>query len=437
MHKPTTIPRPARDIPVAFHTQVLVCGGGPAGTAAAIAAARQGAQVTLLERYNHLGGLATGGLVLVLPHFRDYGRQTIGGLGLEMREALSATGEATFRHLPDDDSCTFDPEALKWLSLKLCQEAGVKILHHCWLSDVVLSGVAASPSPPSTSCRGAGGESRRVTGVIFESKAGTRAALADVVVDCTGDGDLFAWAGCAFEKSDQAIGLPFRVGGVDVDTWMSWVDEHPDASREVWDNLTQAIGWPDSLFYIAPLYLQPGVLWGNNYYRMADGLDPEAMSEVDIGARLRIRQALDILRRRLPGWEAAWLIDTASQLGVRRSRRLIGLQRLTEAETGTHDYRHAEAIGRGNDFRRADSAYDIPYGCLVPREVDGLLTAGRCISCSHEALEPIREIHVCWVTGQAAGTAAAIAVQAGVSPREVAIGELQQRLRAAGVAFAQ
>lgn len=413
----TTIPRPARDIAVAFHTQVLVCGGGPAGTAAAIAAARQGAQVMLLERYNYLGGLATGGLVLVLPHFLDHGRQTIGGLGLEIREALSATGEAAFRHLPHDDSCTFDPEALKWLSLKLCQEAGVRVLHHCWLSDVVV-------------------EDRRVTGVIFESKASTRAALADVVVDCTGDGDIFAWAGCEFEKSDQAIGLPFRVGGVDVDAWMVWVSKHPDDSREVWDSLIEAIGWPDSMFYISPLHLQPGVLWGNNYYRVADGLDPEAMSEVDIGARLRIRQALDILRQRLPGWEGVWLIDTASQLGVRRSRRLVGRQRLTEVETGSPDYRHPDTIGRGNDFRRADSAYDIPYGCLVPREVDRLLTAGRCISCSHEALEPIREIHVCWVTGEAAGTAAAMAVQSGVPPREIVIGELQQRLHAAGVAFA-
>ncbi|NPV45433.1 MAG: FAD-dependent oxidoreductase [Armatimonadetes bacterium] len=424
-----TIPRPARDVPVAFRTQVLVCGGGPAGTAAAIAAARQGAKVTLLERYNHLGGLATGGLVLVLPHFRDHGRPTIGGIGREIREALAATGEAAFRHLPHDDSCTFDPEALKWQSVKLCHEAGVQVLHHCWLSDVVTS-------PQSTPWKGVGDEARRITGVIFESKAGTRAVLADVVVDCTGDGDIFAWAGCEFEKSDQAIGLPFRVGGVDVDAWMAWVEKHPDDSREVWDSLTDAIGWPDSMFYISPLYLQAGVLWGNNYYRVADGLDPAALSEVDIGARLRIRQALDILRQRLPGWEGAWLIDTASQLGVRRSRRLVGLQRLTEAETGTPDYRHPDAIGRGNDFRKADSAYDIPYGCLVPREVDGLLTAGRCISCSDEALEPIREIHVCWVTGEAAGTAAALAVQAGVSPREVAVGALQQRLGAAGVAFA-
>ena len=413
---PQTIHRPAADIPVMLETQVLVCGGGPAGTAAALAAARLGAKVTILERYNHLGGLATGGLVLVLPHFIDDGRQTIGGLGLEMRDAMLATGEA-WAHGPGD-SCYFDPEALKWLSVKLCVDAGVDILHHCWLSDAIV-------------------EDGCVKGVVFESKAGTAAALADLVIDATGDGDIFAWAGAEFEKSNQGIGIPFRVGGLDLARWMAWTGEHPQEAQTFWKNLKEAIGWSGDSFYIAGMNAAQGTAWGNNYYCEADGLDPRALSAIEVGGRMKIHHAMEILRRGMPGWEKAWLIDTVSQLGVRRSRRLKGLYQITGPQTALVDWRHPDAIGRGNDYRKMGLAYDIPYGSLVPKKLDGLLTCGRCLSCDHEALEPIREIQVCWVSGEGAGTAAALAVQAGCQPRAVDVPRLQETLRANNVAFAQ
>lgn len=413
---PQTIHRPAADIPVMLKTEVLVCGGGPAGTAAALAAARLGAKVTILERYNHLGGLATGGLVLVLPHFIDNGRRTIGGLGLEMRDAMAATGEA-WAHGPGD-AVYFDPEALKWLSVKLCVDAGVEVLHHCWLSDAIV-------------------EDGRVKGVIFESKAGTQAALADVVIDATGDGDIFAWAGADFEKSDQAIGIPFRVGGLDIERWMAWTGQNPDASREFWESLKQTIEWPGQMFYIAGMNVEQGTGWGNNYYREADGLDPRVLSEIEVGGRLKIRHALEVLRKGLPGWEKSWLIDTVSQIGVRRSRRLNGMYQITGPQTALVDWRHPDAIGRGNDFRQQGLVYDIPYGSLVPEKLDGLLTCGRCLSCDDDALEPIREIHVCWVSGEGAGAAAALAVQARCQPREVDVPKLQETLRQNNVAFAQ
>lgn len=417
MSNAKTIHRPARDIPVMLETQVLVCGGGPGGVAAAVAAARLGAKVTILERYNHLGGLATGGLVLVLPHFIDDGRQTIGGLGLESRDAMLATGEA-WSHSPRNDSVYFDPEALKWLCIKQCVDAGVEVLHHCWLSDALV-------------------EDGKVTGVIFESKAGTQAALADLVIDATGDGDIFAWAGAEFEKSDQSIGIPFRVGGLDLGRWMAWVKDHPDESREFWADLHQKIEWPGQVFYIAGMNQEQGTAWGNNYYREADALDPRVLSEIELGGRMKIRQALDLLRAEMPGWEKCWLIDTVSQLGVRRSRRLKGLYQITGPQTAMADWRHPDAIGRGNDFRKEGLVYDLPYGSLVPEKLDGLLTCGRCLSCDHDALEPIREIHVCWVSGEGAGTAAALAVKDGIQPREVNVPALQETLRAANVAFAQ
>jgi ribulose 1,5-bisphosphate synthetase/thiazole synthase len=406
------------DIPLLLDTDVLVCGGGPGGTAAAIAAARQGARVAIIERYNHLGGLATGGLVLVLPHFVDNGRQTIGGLGLEQRERMREVGEAWEhnRHAVQDDSVYFEPEALKWISLRLCRDAGVQILHHCWLSDAIVE---------DGGCRG----------VIFETKSGRMAARGQVVIDATGDGDVFAWAGAAFEKSDQAIGLPFRVGGLDIKRWQAWTAEHDEEAAEIWTGVKAEVGWPNNVFYIAGMHEERGTGWGNNFYLEADGLDPLVLSQIEVEARLKIWDAVQLLKRRLPGWEKAWLIDTACQLGVRRSRRLQGLYQLNESETSQADFRHPDAIGRGNDFRKRDLSYDIPYGTLVPEKLDGLLTCGRCISCTHEALEPIREIHVCWVSGEAAGVAAAMAVAQGLQPREVSVSELRGRLRAAGVAL--
>lgn len=408
--------RPAAEVPVEIQTEVLVCGGGPAGTAAALAAARQGAKVTLVERYGHLGGLATGGLVLVLPHFEDNGRPTIGGLGREMRDALTATGDVTFRG-GTTDSSYFDPEALKVLSLELCQQAGVEVLHHCWLADAIVS-------------------EGRCCGAVMETKAGPWAALAEVVVDATGDGDIYARAGAACEISHQAIGLPFRVGGLDNERWLQWVATDPEASRASWEQVRAEIGWPDEMFYVSPVAGHNDLGWGNNYFREDDGLNPRVLSAIEVQARPKIAHAVRWLRERLPGWEKAWLIDIACQLGVRRSRRLQGLYQLTGSDTSQVDFRHPDAIGRGNDFRQPGLVYDIPYGSLVPAEVDGLLTCGRCLSCTHEALEPIREIHVCWVSGEGAGTAAALAVQQGVAPRAVCVATLQQRLQQAGVAFA-
>jgi len=405
---------PARDIPVVLDTDVLICGGGPAGTAAAIAAARLGARVTIIERYNHLGGLATGGLVIALPALTDEGRPVVGGIGLEMRDAMLASGEAVFRERAD--SCYFDPEAFKHFALKLSIDAGVDILHHAWLSDVVLDGGT-------------------IRGVVFATKSGPQAAVADVVVDATGDGDIFAWAGCAFEKSDQTIGLDFRIGGVDTDKWQAARAGDPDRCAEIIHEIRQDCEWHGP-FQLGAVTTAQDIAWGNNGLRVADALDPRELSAIDIEARLKIRQALALLRNLMPGFAHSWLMDTASQTGVRRTRRLRGVATLTHDDVAQYDFRHPDAVGRGNDFRRQGIAYDIPYGILLPVEVDGLLTCGRCISCDDEALEPLRVIQVCWVTGQAAGTAAALAARDGLPPRNLPIADLQHALRSADVAFA-
>jgi len=405
---------PERDVPVMLEADVLVCGGGPAGTVAAIASARMGARTCIIERYNHLGGLATGGLVIALPPLTDEGRQIVGGIGLEIRDAMLATGEAVTRGRAD--ACYFDPEALKYVSLQLCLDAGAEILHHAWLSDAVVEGDG-------------------VRGVVFETKAGTATAMGKVVVDATGDGDVFAWAGCTFDKTDQIVGLDFRIGGVDVARWQTARENDSDTCAEVMHDTRELCDWHGP-FELGALPGGRGVVWGNNGLRAADALDPRQLSQIDIQARVKIREALDILRKRMPGFADAWLIDTASQTGVRRSRRLQGIDRLSGDDVSQHDFRHPDAVGRGNDFRRTGIAYDIPYGVLVPEDRDGLLTCGRCISCDDDALEPVRVIQVCWATGQAAGTAAAMAAEASLAPRNLPVRDLQHVLGQASVAFA-
>ena len=409
------VTEPARQVPVRWEADVVVCGGGPAGTAAAAAAGRNGASVILLERYGCLGGLATGGLVLALPRFTDLGRPIIGGLGCEIRDRMIDTGEAVFRG--GGDSSLFDPEALKWVSLRVCREAGVKILHHVWVASAIT-------------------EDEAVRAVVLESKSGRLAVAGKVFIDATGDGDVYAAAGAEFETSNQFMGLPFRLAQVDLERWEQARLNDPDRVTAALEAARKVGGWA-SYFGLSPMPELGQMVWGNNMYRELNGLDPEDLTLMEVEGREAIRVSLAELRRSLPGFENAWLVDTAAQLGVRRSRRLLGEYVLTGEDVSQEDTRFDDAVGRGNDFRREGVAYDIPYRSLLPRHVKGLLVAGRCLSCTHEALEPLREIHVCWVMGQAAGTAAAMAVKAGIQPHEVPVPELQANLRAAGVAFAE
>lgn len=409
------VTEPAREVPVRWEADVVVCGGGPAGTAAAIAAARSGAKVILLERYGSLGGLATGGLVVALPPFEDNGRPVVRGLAYEIRQRLLDSGEAAFRG--PDASSVFDPEALKWLSVHMCREAGVTIIHHVWVANAVV-------------------EDGGVRAVCVESKAGRLAVRGKAFVDATGDGDLFAAAGCAFEVSKQWLGLPFRVANIDLEKWEAARLADPSGVSALMEASRKNAGWGPYVGFTT-LPWPDGCLWCNNMLAELDGLDPVHLTYVETEGREAIRRYLHELRQNVPGFERAWLVDTAAQVGVRRTRRLVGEYVITAQDVSQYDFRIPDAVGRGNDFRKSGIAYDIPYRALLPLRLGSLLVAGRCLSCTHEALEPLREIHVCWVMGQAAGTAAAMSVQRGCEPRELPVAELQARLRAANVAFAE
>ncbi|MGI5817402.1 MAG: FAD-dependent oxidoreductase [Armatimonadota bacterium] len=402
-----SVREPARDIPVVADVDVLVCGGGPAGTAAAVASARAGARTMLLERYGCLGGLATGGLVIVLPPFTRNGHQVIGGIGRETLETLLDAGEAEYRS--DRGSSRFDPEGLKRLSDEMCVEAGVLLRMHSWVVGVF-------------------GEDGRPEGAIVESKAGREAVRARMTVDCTGDGDVAALAGAGFDRDDRMIGLPFRIGNIDLERWSEARSD--GTAGEVHKEAHEAAGYEAS-FGLSPFPLNPGVAWGNNHMARGDFLDPEVLTRMEIRGRRSAKIVLDIVREKMPGFEDSWLIDTASQIGVRCTRRINGLETMRYEEFKA-DRQFDDSVALGNDFRRPDVVYEIPLGSLIPADVGGVLMAGRCVSSDAEAMEALREIHCCWTMGEAAGAAAALAVERDCEPKDVRAGELRERLTGAG-----
>jgi len=389
---------PAREIPVVAKADVVVVGGGPAGVAAAVAAARAGAGTILVERYNHLGGLWTGGLVLPLLATHGTGRdgkrrQVIAGLGGEMAQRLFAMKMAIHEIDP-----VIDPEAGKYVLEEMVKDAGVRMLYHVWAAGVVAKdGV--------------------IQAVLLESKSGRVALAPKIVVDCTGDGDVLAWAGESFETMRYHIGLVHRLGNVDR------VDKSKPGYKKM--NLGDA----------TPL---KSVNWVNMQgERDQDGLDLFNLSRLQQLYRLDIWKHVEKIRE-VPGHEEVFLLDTAPQLGVRASRILDGRYRLTFEDTMTHkafddaigisgawtSVTHGEAkVGPGQR-----PMWQIPYRSLVPKKTKNLLVAGRCFSYEKALVEDARVIGACLVTGHGAGAAAAVAAKTGTSVQEADVAAIRKTL---------
>jgi glycine/D-amino acid oxidase-like deaminating enzyme len=430
-----TIHEPARETPVLREAEVAVIGGGVAGLGAALAAARMGCDVVLVERYGHLGGQATGGLVLLWDDMDDGEMTTVGGLPVEILERLKATGGATIP--PREDihrvdrgrwwawwpwgfidwqagglppwpvmfSASVDAEALKSLAARMVYEAGVELWLHRWVVGAVTDG-------------------GRVACVLLESKAGRGALRAQVTVDATGDGDVFAAAGAEYIRGELPLTLVHRLGGVDVEAALRFEQEEVEEHDALNVEAMALLGTTYDRWWLRTA--QPGVVWCNcPTFGPDDGLDPDVLTRVEIEGRERIAEALEFLRAEMPGFAGAYLLETAPQVGVRQTRLLRGVTVVTRDDWVT-GRRFEDSVGRSRRLH-------IPYGALVPRVVDGLLVAGRCYSATPEAQAVTREIAPCMVMGQAAGVAAALAVEGGVAPREVGIGRLQDELRGQGV----
>lgn len=407
-----TIVEKRRETVVVAEVDVIVAGGGPAGLAAAVAAARNGAEVLLVERYGYMGGMATGGLVICLVETARYGygicKEVIERLSdLKAAELNKASGETPRwvegASLSGEESLKFDPEALKFVADGLVTESGADLLLHSLVVGSIM-------------------KERDVQGIIIEGKSGRQAVLAKVVVDATGDADIAAASGAPFnlDRHPWGINLEFRIGNVDVERTMRWKKENPESYEKLMKKLEKDVGkisWGRTV--------NKGVVWGHGpHFYDVDGLNAQHLTRVEVESRKMIMKGLKLFRNNLPGFEDAFLMDTAPQIGVRETRRIVGEYTLTK-EDALNGRRFDDAIAKG--------LFDIPYRCLVPKEVDGLLVAGRCISTTHEAQGVIRNIPPCLITGQAAGTAAALAAKKSVKPRKLNVPLLKEALRKQGV----
>jgi hypothetical protein len=440
---------------VAARPDVLIVGGGPAGIGAALGAARAGADVVLSERYGFLGGNATVALVMpwmsfhtrrgrpprlgdvgLMPTDHGEGEPVVGGAHVELIERLVQSGAALSPSPETGYTVPFDPEAFKSVALAALDEAGVHYLLHAFASGV-------------TNVTGR-------TGVVLESKSGPLVVDPGAIVDATGDGDIAVASGAPYgigRKSDrltQPMTLMFRMVDFDPDGFAAYVREHPDQWRGVHglqDLVAQAtragtldLPREDILFFGTPHEREIAV----NCSRITGvlGVDAWDLTTAEAVGRHQVDQIARFLHDCVPGFERAYMVQSGVAAGVRETRRVLGDYVLTADDVltarkfddviarGTYPIDIHNPTGRGTVLRTVPpgEAYDIPLRCLLPREVDGILTAGRCISGTHEAHSSYRVTPTAMATGQAAGVCAALASARRQPPRTVRAADVQAEL---------
>jgi hypothetical protein len=395
------------ETPVVARYQVVVTGGGPSGVIAAAAAARSGVSTLLIERYPFLGGNGTAGLMTCYNGFRNQrppeALQSVKGIPAEYIAELVRLGG-----IADDDPypkakhnvaagdlpyCIgFDPEAAKIASLNLLRKEGVALRLHSWVVAPMLDG-------------------SRVTGVITESKSGREAIVAAVVIDATGDGDIAARAGAPFmspaDRGDRmGMSLMYMLGG------MSTGAKESSGGIRIDDRV---------------------VKWGPGFG--GDGLDVENLTRAEVETRLKLWDQIRELRKS-PDNESVHLLQVATGIGVRETRRILGEYVVTEQDAieGTR-FPDVIAISsnpmpsyRGQRFFFSHEGFDIPYRSLVPQKVEGLVLTGRCISCEQGPFQSARSMAPAMAIGHASGCAAALAAKGNVPLRKLDVPTLQKLL---------
>lgn len=446
---------PARQTPVRYDYDVVVAGGGTSGLCAAIAAARNGARTLLIERYAFCGGNAT--IYLPLLSFLDQqGNEVIKGIGKEIIDRVIALGGCV-GHGRDPLHVSYapvDPEVFKRVVIEELEKAGVDVLLHSLVVGVHMA------------------EEKRISHILIENKAGRCAVAGRWFIDATGDGDVAFWAGARWEKGNahgkmQPATLMFRMGGVSVDKVRLAIAADPDrygsdlipaehfvaadnfivvGMRGVLEEAKAAGDFP--LYNNRVIFItQPrrGEVAVNMTRVLIDATDDADLSRGEMQGRKDVWIVADFLRKYIPGFENAYVIDTAHRLGIRESRRIIG-EYVLEREDILHSRRFDDCIAvasypidlhhpNGPDctLEHPDDTYDIPYRSLIPQGVSNLFVVGRCISATHEAFAAIRVMPTGMALGQAGGTAAALALREGVGDaREVDVKRLQQMLKEQG-----
>jgi len=448
------ISEPERQIPVVEEMDVIVAGGGISGVAAAVAAARSCANVLLIERNGFLGGVATAGLMASIGNrfFADEGKLVVRGIALEMVERLVDRGGTSARwKSPLVPKIPFDPEIFKLVLLGMVEEAGVRLYLHTMVADAVMSDDS-------------------LKGLIIESKSGREAILGKVVADATGDADVAARAGAPFNyEPPGSNSLEFRMGNVDLQKTYEYFKENPerypfdmDAPRS-FEEFER--NWLENGFFYYPhggggkpgsniallvekalergdfskergiltgldAFGMDGISWNNtviinsNFSRIND-LDVREESRTEIEARRICFYIAEFLRKYMPGFEKAFIIETAPDLGVRVTRSIIGGTTLTREDVDK-GAKFDDVIGVGSSgFPGAP--FEIPFRCIVPKKVENLVVAsGKSASTKPRGL--LRGMTTCIMLGQAAGTAAALAASTTSSLRELELRKLQMSM---------
>ncbi len=428
----------------AHQVDVLVVGGGPAGVAAAIAAARDGADTLLVERFGFLGGMGTAGLVPAFCPFTDRKQTIVRGIGLDILQEM----RAGMPHI-DARACDWvpiDPERLKLICDRRVTSAGARVLFLTAFVDV-------APGPGQT-----------VQSAIVHNKSGLQRINATVVVDCTGDADVVAAAGSRLEKGDPETGelqpctMCFVLAGVDNRRFQAFL--HADNNRNLLlkDVIAEAkrAGDLDILEEAANVGYQSESTIGLNFSHVfdVDATNAEELSRAQIEGRQVVAHLTDFMRKYCPGCENAYLVASGVQIGVRETRRIVGdyvlslddylARRSFPDEIARNSYYIDIHISRQEWQRQAGQTIDwaeqiqqyapgeshgIPYRCLVPSQLTNILVAGRCISTDRAVQGSTRVMPVCFATGEAAGCAASMAAgQHAGRTRDVSVQNLRSRL---------
>jgi len=401
-------------------TDVVVVGGGLAGVAAAVCAARNGARTALLERFGRLGGAATTSLVCTL----------MGGVSSDLVKEFDRRYRAVGNNL----------ELLDIVCADMLQEAGAEIVLHCWAFDAMV-------------------EQGRVCGVRALSKQGMLDFHAKVTIDASADGDIALAAGAEYEMGRpkdgllQPMSIMYCLGGVDKERGIQcWSEEHAHEARVpegTWHEVVSrgcAEGKLPKNVTVIRLYDLPlpgERLVNATQINYVDGTKVEDLTRAELEGRRQALAIAEFIKQHVPGYENCYISRMPAAIGVRETRRFLGVDYLTRADLQTGrkwktaivrdaqfplDTHNPDGGSQAEGFAAAVGDYDIPYGCLVPRKTDGLLLAGRIISGSHEAHASYRVQRITMAMGAAAGVAAAFAVRDGIEPRAVAVAGIQRSL---------
>lgn len=423
------------ELPIAGTVDVLVVGGGPAGVAAAFSAARLGAETLVVEQFNCLGGVATAGGHGHICLYSAYCERTrvVGGIPYEMGQRVAGAGYGVCT----TSSVDFEVEGLKRVLEQMAEACRCRLLYHTFFCEAVV-------------------EEGRIVGAVIQNKGGRQWIRARRVVDCSGDGDVAASAGCAFAVGDEQTGLcqpvtlMFTIGGVDWDRVRAWRTSY--GMREVWE-LAQRRGdmrpFQKTImgFWWTPT--RPDQVGINfTHINNVEATSAEHLTRATIEGRRQAFECIPLFRTYVPGMERCFLVSTPHTVGIRESRRVAGDYTLTRDDL-VEQRRWADTVGYGSFFIDIHNTqgpgmdrktwepppgfkYAIPYRILLPRGIENLLVAGRCASCTHEALGSLRVMPQCGVMGEAAGTAAVLSLERDAAPRGLDPARLQAQLRAQG-----